>query len=237
MITQHDKVALITGANRGIGKEIARQLCQRGYAVFVAVRDIHKGRETVEELCDQGYEAIYLELDVTDPVSIRQACGTFSQKADHLDVLVNNAAILEDQGQDITTLNTEMLERTMKTNVFGPVLVIQDFLEQLKKSTIGARIINVSSEAGSITDMETFAPAYSISKAALNATTKQFAGALRKHNIAVNAVDPGQTQTDMGGTNAPRSVEEGAETVVWLATEADLNESGKFWRDKQETVW
>ena len=237
MKTEHQRTALITGANKGIGKEIARQLAQRGFAVFIGARDIAKGRETSEELCQQGYESTFIEIDVTDPVSIRTACGTFSQKADHLDVLINNAGILEDHGEDILKLNTEMLDRTLKSNVIGPILVSQDFLSHLQKSPHGGRIINVSSGAGALKDMNTYAPAYSISKTALNAVTRQFAGALKHQNIAVNCVDPGWVRTDMGGPHASRSIEKGAETIVWLATDASQSETGKFWHDKQEVDW
>lgn len=237
MKTEHQRIALITGANRGIGKEIARQLAQRGFAVFLGARDIAKGREASEELCQQGYESTFIELDVTDPVSIRTACGTFSQKADHLDVLINNAGILEDHGETILKLNTEMLDRALKANVTGPILVTQDFLSHLQKSPHGARIINVSSGAGALTDMTTYAPAYSISKTALNAVTRQFAGALVDQNIAVNCVDPGWVRTDMGGSHASRSVEQGAETIVWLATDALQSETGNFWHDKQKVDW
>jgi len=237
MITKHQRTALITGANKGIGKEIAWQLAKRGFAVFIGSRDMTKGRETSEELCRAGYESSCIQLDVTDPVSIRNACGTLSQKADHLDVLVNNAGVLEDHGETILKLNAEMLDRTLKSNVTGPILVIQDFLSHLQKSPSGGRIINVSSGAGALNDMETYAPAYSISKTALNAVTKQFAGALKDQNIAVNCVDPGWTRTDMGGPTASRSVEKGAETIVWLAADAPQSETGKFWHDKREVSW
>jgi NAD(P)-dependent dehydrogenase (short-subunit alcohol dehydrogenase family) len=237
MKTEHQQVALITGANKGIGKETARQLCKRGFAVFIGSRDMHRGREACEELCAEGHEVVLLHLDVTDPVSIKNAVGTFSQKADHLDVLINNAAILEDHGEDITKLNTEMLERAMKTNVVGPILVIQDFLPYLQKARAGARVVNVSSGSGALHDMSTYAPGYSISKTALNAVTRQFAGALSRQNIAVNSVDPGWVRTEMGGQRASRPVEQGAETIVWLATEAPLHETGKFWYDKAEVNW
>lgn len=237
MKTEHQRIALITGANKGIGKEIARQLAQQGFAVFIGARDIAKGREASEELCSQGYEASFIQLDVTDPVSIKHAAGTFSQKAGHLDVLVNNAAILEDHGEDITKLNTEMLDRTMKVNINGAILVTQYFLPYLQQAPNGARVINVSSGAGALHSMNTYAPAYSISKAALNAVTRQFAAALKESNIAVNCVDPGWVRTDMGGANASRPVEKGAETIVWLATDADQNQTGKFWHDKREVEW
>lgn len=237
MKTEHKRTALITGANKGIGKEIARQLAQRGFAVFIGARDMAKGREASEELCAEGYESTFIQLDVTDPVSIKTACGTFSQKADHLDVLVNNAGILEDHGEDILKLNVEMLDRTLKANVMGPILVSQDFVGQLQKSLTGGRIINLSSGLSALHKMTTTSPAYSISKTALNAVTKQFAGALKEHNIAVNCVDPGWVRTDMGGPNANSSVEKGAETVVWLATDAPQSETGKFWHNKQEVNW
>ena len=237
MKTEHDRVAFITGANKGVGKEIARQLAQRGFAIFIGARDMAKGRAASEELCSEGYEVTFIHLDVTDPVSIKNASGVFSQKAGHLDVLVNNAAVLEDHGEDILKLNAELLDRTLKTNVNGPVLVTQDFLPYLLKSPRGGRIINVSSGVASLSRMSTYAPAYSISKTALNAVTKQFAGALRTQNIAVNCVDPGWVQTDMGGPSATRPVEQGAETIVWLATDAPQTETGKFWHDKRETQW
>ncbi|WP_080239213.1 SDR family oxidoreductase [Spirosoma rigui] len=237
MKTEHKRTALITGANKGIGKEIARQLAQQGFAVFIGARDMTKGREAAEELCQAGYEATFIQLDVTNPVSIKNASGTFSQKADHLDVLINNAAVLEDHGEDIIKLNAEMLDRTLKSNVNGPVLVTQDFLPYLLKAPNGGRVINVSSGAGSLSRMSTYAPAYSISKTALNAVTRQFAGALQSKNIAVNCVDPGWVRTDMGGSSASRPVEKGAETIVWLATDAPQSETGKFWHDKQEAEW
>ncbi|WP_128546039.1 SDR family NAD(P)-dependent oxidoreductase [Larkinella soli] len=239
MITNHEKVALVTGANRGIGKEISLELCRKGYAVFMAARDLHKGLEAVREICEQGHEAIFLHMDVTDPVSVKNACGTFSQKADHLDVLINNAAVLEeaDRHLSITQLNIESLDRTFKTNVVGPILVIQDFLQFLTKSPEGARIINMTSDLGSLTHMQDGYPAYSISKTGVNAVTRQFSAALIGKNIAVNCVNPGWVQTEMGGPSANRPVEKGAETVIWLATEAPLQETGKFWKDKREVPW
>lgn len=239
MTTQHPKTVLITGANKGIGFEVARQLAKRGFAVFVGSRDMAKGRAAAETLCNDGYEATFIQLDVTDPVSIRQAAGTFSQKADHLDVLINNAAILEDHGETIVKLNPELLDRALTTNVKGAIMVTQDFLPFLEKSPnkaqIGTRIINVSSGAGALGEMHTYAPAYSVSKTALNAVTRQFAGALP--GVAVNSVCPGWVRTDMGGKGASRSVEKGAETIVWLATDAPATETGKFWRDKSEIAW
>ena len=237
MTTEHPKTAFISGANKGIGFEIARQLAKRGFAVFIGARDPAKGRAASHSLCEEGYEATFIALDVTDPVSIKQAAGTFSQKATNLDVLINNAAVLDDHGETILKLNAELLDRTLKTNVTGPILLIQDFLPFLQKSPVGGRIINVSSEVGSLASMRTYAPAYSISKTALNAVTRQFAAALTHPPIAVNSASPGWVRTDMGGPGASRSVAEGADTIVWLATDAPAAETGKFWQDKKELAW
>ncbi|GAB3928846.1 SDR family oxidoreductase [Larkinella terrae] len=239
MNTNHERVALVTGANRGLGKEISLELCKKGYAVFMASRDIEKGRAAVHDLCGQGHEAIFLHMDVTDPVSIKNATGAFSQKASHLDVLVNNAAILEetDRHVSICKLNIESLERALKTNLIGPIMVIQDFLPFLEKSKTGGRIINMTSDLGSLTHMQDSYPAYSLSKTALHAMTRQFSSAVAGKNIAVNCVNPGWVQTDMGGFGANRSLEKGAETAVWLATEAAQRETGKFWKDKREVPW
>lgn len=239
MNTNHEKVALVTGANRGLGKEISKQLCQKGYAVFMASRTVEKGREAVRELCEQGYEAIFLQMDVTDPVSIKNAYGAFSQNASHLDVLVNNAAILEETDRHIRIdkLNVELLERTLKTNLIGPIMVIQDFLPFLEKSQTGGRIINMTSDLGSLSHMQDSYPAYSLSKTALHGMTKQFSAALAGKNITVNCVNPGWVQTSMGGPGANRPLEQGAETIIWLATEASAQETGKFWKDKREVPW
>lgn len=237
MNTEHRKIALVTGANKGIGYEVVRQLAKQGFAVFLGARDQHLGHDAAVALCAQGYDVTFVLLDVCDPVSITNAMGVFSQKADHLDVLINNAAILEHEGMSIVNLNVESLNRTMQTNVNGPILVTQFFLSFLEKAPTGARVINVSSSAGSLATMQTYAPAYSISKTALNAVTRQFSASLKNKNIAVNSLDPGWVRTDMGGANAARSVEEGADTIVWLATEVPITETGKFWRDRQETAW
>jgi len=157
MNTEHRRIALITGANKGIGYEVARQLAKQGFAVFLGAREHQLGYDAAATLCAEGYDVTYLLLDVCDPVSITNAMGVFSQKADHLDVLVNNAAILEHEGMSIVNLNVESLNRTMQTNVNGPILVTQFFLSFLEKAPTGARVINVSSSAGSLATMQTYA--------------------------------------------------------------------------------
>jgi NAD(P)-dependent dehydrogenase (short-subunit alcohol dehydrogenase family) len=209
-------IVLVTGATKGIGLEIVRQLAERRWRVFLSGRS---PSAVTKRASSFGPSVIPVALDVTDQSSIAAAVKTVSRHADHLDVLINNAGILDEDDDSIVNLSAERLRRMFETNTIGPLLVTQAFLPLLRKSS-SARIINVSSGAGQLTDMETWAPAYSISKTALNGVTGQFAAALKTENIAVNAVCPGWVRTDMGGGEAPRSVEEGADGIVWLATEA-----------------
>ena len=228
--------ALITGANKGIGFEVARQLGERGFHLFVAARNHDAGLNAAATLQKSGTKVSSVDLDVTSPKSIHNAAESVAEQTDHLDVLVNNAAILEDGDANILAVDAALAEKTFVTNTLGPLRVTQAFLPLLTKSR-AARIINVSSGAGQLSDMETYAPAYSISKTALNAVTRQLAAALRDKGIAVNSVCPGWVRTDMGGPNAPRSVAEGADTIVWLATDAPRDLTGQFFRDRQEIPW
>ncbi len=227
------KTTLITGANKGIGFEVARELGQRGFKVFLTARDPEKGEKAAATLQKKGYNVTFLQMDVSDETSVAKAAKAFKEHADHLDVLVNNAGIYLDKG-NILILKMETLLTTLTTNAFGPFLVTQHFLPFLKK---GSRIINMASGMGSLSEMEDYGPAYSISKTMVNAITRQFAAALKDQGIAVNSVCPGWVQTDMGGKEAPRPVEKGAETLVWLATEAPITLTGKFLRDKKEIEW
>jgi NAD(P)-dependent dehydrogenase (short-subunit alcohol dehydrogenase family) len=228
--------ALITGANKGIGFEVARQLGERGFYVFVAARNRDAGLKAAAALQKSGAKVSFVDLDVTNPKSIHTAAESLAEQIDHLDVLVNNAAILEDGDANILRVDTALAEKTFVTNTLGPLRVAQAFVPLLAKSRAG-RIINVSSGAGQLSDMETYAPAYSISKTALNAVTRQLAAALRNKGIGVNSVCPGWVRTDMGGPNAPRSVAEGADTIVWLAIDAPRELTGKFFRDRKEIPW
>jgi NAD(P)-dependent dehydrogenase (short-subunit alcohol dehydrogenase family) len=228
--------ALITGAYRGIGFEVARQLGERGAHVFVTARRRDAGAKAAATLQKSGAKISFVELDVTDAKSIRNAVESVAEQVDHLEVLVNNAAILEDGDENVLALDGEILMRTLETNTLGPLRVTQGFLPLLAKSK-DARIINVSSGGGQLSEMGTWSPAYCISKTALNAITCQLAGALRDKEIPVNSVCPGWVRTDMGGKTAPRSVEEGVDTIVWLATEAPRSLTGKFLRDHKEIPW
>ena len=172
-------------------------------------------------------------MDVADEESIKNASVEFRKFELKLDVLINNAAILEDSG-NITKMPTKEFWNAINSNAIGAFIVIREFLPFMNE---GGRIINVSSGAGALADMSTYAPAYSISKTTMNAITKQFAAVLKSEKIAVNSVCPGWVRTDMGGMTATRSVRKGAETIVWLATEAPQGKTGLFWRDKRVIEW
>jgi NAD(P)-dependent dehydrogenase (short-subunit alcohol dehydrogenase family) len=233
VILMNVKNALITGANRGIGFEISRQLGKRGFRVFLTARNPEAGEKAARQLQEEGLDVWFIQLDVTDENSIEQAVKAVRKQVDQLDVLVNNAGIMIDKG-NIVKMPIDALQQTLTTNVYGPIRIIQSILPLLPS---GARIINMSSGLGSLSSMSRYSPAYSISKTMLNAVTRQFASVLADRNIAVNSVSPGWVRTAMGGQSAPRSVEKGAETVVWLATEAPGTLTGKFLQDKQEIDW
>ena len=229
------KTALVTGANKGIGREVARQLAAKGFHVFVGARDQRAGRKAADEVGKQGGSATFLEIDVSDNSSVVAAADTFAKAADHLDVLVNNAGIIADGDDAILDISDDLLRKTLETNTLGPLRVTREFVPFLKNSK-APRVINVSSAGGQLTGgVDGWAPAYCISKTALNGVTSQLATALP--NFAVNSVCPGWVRTEMGGQNATRSVEEGADTIVWLATDAPQELTGKFLRDRKEIPW
>jgi len=203
--------------------------------VFVGARNREAGRKPVDEIVKDGGKASFLEIDVSDADSVIAAEREFSKMADHLDVLVNNAGIIVDGDDAILEISDDLLRKTLETNTLGPLRVTWAFAHLLRKSK-APRVINVSSGGGQLTGgADGWAPAYCISKTALNGVTSQLAAALPK--FAVNSVCPGWVRTDMGGENASRSVEEGANTIVWLAVEAPHELSGKFLRDRKEIPW
>ena len=239
-MTKEKRIALVTGANKGIGFEVARDLARKGFHVFLGARDTEAGEAAAEKLRKEGEkedygEITFLKIDVSKSDSIRNAAEEFSRKSDRLDTLVNNAGILLDDDKDVLTATPEMFETTLRTNTLGALLVAQAFVLFLKKSC-APRIVNVSSGGGQLADgADGWAPAYCISKTALNGVTSQLAAALPK--FAVNSVCPGWVRTDMGGPNASRSVGEGATGIVWLAADAPQNETGKFFRDRKVIPW
>src|SRR4249919_775361 len=229
------KTVLITGANKGIGRAVAQQLAAKGFHVIVGARNAKAGRKAAEEIANRGGKATFLEIDVANNDSVATAAREFSNTADHLDVLVNNAGIIVDGDDAILEISDDLFRKTLETNTLGPLRVTRAFAPLLRKSK-APRVINVSSGGGQLTGgTDGWAPAYCISKTALNGVTVQLAAALPK--FAVNSVCPGWVRTEMGGENASRSVEEGADTIVWLASEAPQDLTGKFLRDRKEIPW
>jgi NAD(P)-dependent dehydrogenase (short-subunit alcohol dehydrogenase family) len=227
------KIALVTGANRGIGKEVVKQLAELGYIVFLGSRNLENGKETVKKLSPLD-NIFSIALDVTDVESINNAKNIIEKQFGHLDVLVNNAGILYDSWHDVSNADIKTVREAMDTNTYGPLRVTQAMLPLLLKSTRG-RIVNVSSEAGSLASMKATPPAYNLSKVALNALTRMFADLLRPKDILVNSVCPGWTHTDMGGGGRP--IPEGAKSVIWAVTIHDDGPTGGFFRDGKKLEW
>jgi len=226
---------LITGANKGIGQEVARQLAAKGFHVIIGARNAEAGRRAAEEIAKKCGKATFLEIDVVDNDRVTNAASEFSKIEHHLDVLVNNAGIIVDGDNAILEISDDLFRKTLETNTLGALRVTRVFAPLLQKSKT-PRVINVSSGGGQLTGgADGWAPAYCISKTALNGVTVQLAAALPK--FAVNSVCPGWVRTEMGGQNASRSVEEGADTIVWLASEAPQELTGKFLRDRKEIPW
>jgi NAD(P)-dependent dehydrogenase (short-subunit alcohol dehydrogenase family) len=230
-------IALVTGANKGIGQEIARQLAARGCHVVLSARDPRRGRDATERLAAElpSAKVSFLVMDVTDKSSVRAAANEFARLSDRLDVLVNNAAILLDEGLNILQVTPEMFDETMRTNVRGPLLVAQAFWPFLERTR--GRIINISSMAGAMSMPAGNIPAYGISKAALNNLTQKLATTGTASGVLCFSMCPGWVRTDMGGPNAERPVSQGADTATWLALDAPRERSGRFFRDRQEIAW
>ena len=231
-----DRVALVTGANRGIGLEVARQLALRGFTTILGARDARRGGEAASSLRRGGLKVIPVQLDVTDQQSIDAAKRLVEERFGKLDVLVNNAAILYDEWQRAENADLDTVREAFETNTLGAWHMCQAFIPLLRKSR-HARIVNVSSESGSLTVMGGGTPAYSVSKAALNALTRMLADELRPTRVLVNSVCPGWVATQMGGPDAPRTVEEGAASVMWAAALPDDGPTGGFFRDGEPLAW
>jgi len=228
------KNVLITGANKGIGFETARQLGKMHHQIIITSRDVEKGVESALKLQGMGLHAHYVEMDVRDEASIKEAETEVSKIFGKLDVLINNAAILNDRSFS-TNVSKEAVQQHMDTNFYGPLLVSQIFLPMLMKSKDG-RIINVSSQMGILNEMGSGAAAYRFSKAAINSLTTVMAADLAHTSIKVNSMYPGWVRTEMGGEGATKTIEEGADTIVWLATTPEIP-TGKIFFERKETNW
>ncbi len=229
------QLALATGANRGIGLDVCRQLAQQNYTVLLGARDLAKGRDAAQSLIDEGLDVRAIEVDVADSGSIERARQQVEQEFGHLDVLVNNAAILYDTFQSAVDAELDVVKQALETNTFGPWRMVQAFLPLLRRGS-HQRIVNVSSEGGSLASMGGGTPAYSTSKAALNALTRMLAAELKSDGILVNSICPGWVATEMGGAGG-RPIADGAASVVWGVTLPDDGPSGGFFRDGKSLNW
>jgi len=231
------RVAVITGANRGIGYEIARRLGAEGMKVVAASRDPAKGEAAVGRLRTGGADATFFHLDVTKDEDVKGLAKYVEANFGAADVLVNNAGVLLDsKGSRLLDADQEIFRRTMEINFYGPLRMIQALAPGMRERNYG-RIVNLSSGLGQLTDMGSGTPAYRVSKSALNVLTRNLAADLAGTNVLVNSLCPGWVRTDMGGPNATRSVEEGANTAVWLATLSDGGPTGGFFRDRLPISW
>lgn len=233
------RIALVSGANRGIGLEVVRQLSRAGLMAVLGSRDLSKGQAAAETLKSEGLDAAVVALDVTSAASISAAVAETVRLFGRLDVLVNNAGIMIDgpgTGQATFDVPASVVRETFETNTIGPLLLTQAVIPLMRERGYG-RIVNVSSGLGQLADMGGGWPAYRLSKTALNALTRTTASELGPGDIKVNAMCPGWVRTDMGGPNADRPVEKGAETAVWLATLPEDGPTGGLFRDMAPIAW
>jgi NAD(P)-dependent dehydrogenase (short-subunit alcohol dehydrogenase family) len=235
------RIALVTGANRGLGFETSRQLARLGLKVVMTGRDEAKGREAAHTLANEGLDVLYHPLDVLSAQSVAAAARFAQIELGRIDVLVNNAGVMLDgksprPAPAVLPTDPETFERTYAANLLGPVRLCQAIVPGMRERGWG-RVVNVSSGLGQLADMRAGWPAYRSSKAALNALTRVLAAELAGTNVLVNSVDPGWVRTDMGGAQADRSLLEGSDTIVWAATLPDGGPSGGFFRDRQPIPW
>jgi NAD(P)-dependent dehydrogenase (short-subunit alcohol dehydrogenase family) len=230
---ENGRVALVSGGNRGIGLEVCRQLAERGVTVVMGSRDAEQGRFAAAKLPDG---VVVHQLDVADAESVERLAISVEEEFGRLDILVNNAAISNDDGQRGVDADLDRVKEALEANLFGAWRLCELAVPLMRRNGYG-RIVNVSTGLASLEDMGGGSPGYRVSKTALNVLTRILASELRGSGILVNAVNPGWVQTDMGGSGATRTVEEGAEALVWAATLPNSGPTGGFFRDRQPVAW
>jgi NAD(P)-dependent dehydrogenase (short-subunit alcohol dehydrogenase family) len=235
------QTAIVTGANRGVGRGVATKLAALGYRTILTSRDERKGQQTLAEIQTEfgtglAGELVYHQLDVTDSGSIQRLYDFVVSKYGAAEILVNNAAVLLDQCGRLLQTPLDTFRATLETNLYGPLQLCQAFLPLMLERNDG-RVVNVSSGAGQIGGMINDMTAYRLSKIALNGLTLMLADSVKGTNVLVNAGCPGWVRTGMGSPEAPRSIEEGAESIVWLATLPEGGPHGGFFRDGQRIPW
>jgi NAD(P)-dependent dehydrogenase (short-subunit alcohol dehydrogenase family) len=230
---ENGRVALVSGGNRGIGLEVCRQLSEQGVTVVIGSRDEERGRAAAEGL--EG-NVVPHQLDVSDAESVDRMAAFLEDRFGRLDVLVNNAAISNDDGQSGVDADLGRVKEALEANLFGAWRLCEAAIPLMQRNGYG-RIVNVSTGLAALEDMGGGSPGYRVSKTALNVLTRILASELRGSGILVNAVNPGWVQTEMGGSGATRSVEEGAEALVWAATLPNSGPTGGFFRDRSPVAW
>jgi NAD(P)-dependent dehydrogenase (short-subunit alcohol dehydrogenase family) len=231
-----ERIAIVTGGNRGIGFEICRQLARNKFKVLLTSRDPKKGIDACNILRDENLNVHFHPLDVSAEASIEKFAELIKTTYGRADVLVNNAGILIDGALSIDRIDPDIIRNTFETNVLGPLRLIQVVLPLMKKQGYG-RIVNMSSELGSLHEMGGGYPAYRISKTSINVITRVFSAELQGSNILINSMSPGWVKTEMGGAGAPRSVEQGADTAIWLSMLPDNGPTGSFFKDRTRIEW
>jgi len=231
-----NRVALVTGGNRGIGFEVCRQLSDLNIEVILTSRDRDAGIEAVNKLKTPHTLVHYMKLDVQNAESIQSVHSSILKEYNRLDILVNNAGVYIDKIHSLLEMDANLFQTTLEINAYGPLFLTQALVPLMRQNNYG-RIVNVSSSIGQLSNLSTRWPAYRLSKILLNLQTRMFAMELQGTNILINAMCPGWVRTDMGGPTAPRTVQQGADTIVWLATLPEDGPQGGYFRDRRPIEW